>query len=113
MRPIIQSVFRSGVLRKSGVAALEFGLLAPVFLILLAGIADIGRALYTRISLESAIATGANYALVNASMVTSANGLATSLASNIATVITTSNADAVASGTVVVNNGPRIAVTAG
>ncbi len=46
-------------------------------------------------------------------MVTSANGLATSLASNIATVITTSNADAVASGTVVVNNGPRVAVTAG
>jgi Flp pilus assembly protein TadG len=97
--------------RNAGVAALEFGLLAPVFLILFAGIVDIGNALYTRICLEAAIATGANYALASAGNVTSAAGAA--LASSIATMVTTSNAGPAAGGTVVINNGPTVTVTAG
>src|SRR5450755_148179 len=94
MRRSIQSVRRLLSRRQSGIAALEFGLLAPVFLIVLAGTVDIGSALYTRISLEAAIAAGADYALVHAGMVNSASGQA--LASNIATMVTTA-------GVVVVN----------
>jgi Flp pilus assembly protein TadG len=89
---------------KSGMAALEFGLLAPVFLIVLAGTVDIGSALYTRMSLTAIVAAGADYALVHAGMVTSASGVA--LANNIATVVTTS-------GVVVVNNGPTVTITNG
>jgi Flp pilus assembly protein TadG len=104
MRRSIQSVPRLLSRRQSGIAALEFGLLAPVFLIVLAGTVDIGSALYTRISLEAAIAAGADYALVHAGMVTSASGQA--LASNIATMVTTA-------GVVVVNNGPTVTITNG
>jgi Flp pilus assembly protein TadG len=87
----------------AGIAAVEFGLLAPLFLIVLAGAIDIGAALYTQIRLEAAIAAGANYALVHASAVNLTD--AASLASNITTIVTTSNAGPAAGGTVVVNNG--------
>lgn len=92
-------------------AAVEFGLLAPVFVILFAGVIDIGSALYTQVRLEAAIAAGTNYALVHMGNVSSANGA--SLASSIATVVTTSNGGSAADGTVVVNNGPTVTVTAG
>lgn len=93
------------------VAALEFGLLAPTFVMIFAGVADLGNALYTWAKLEQALALGANYALMNKAQVNSTNGQ--TLADNIATIVATSNPGTGANSKVVINNGPTAAVTAG
>jgi Flp pilus assembly protein TadG len=101
--------------RDRGVAAVEFALLAPIFLIAFGGVADLGTALYLQIRLESALAIGTNYALLpaNIAMVNSTNG--PTLAQNIATLVGeayntgTSNNPFTGNPVVVavVNNGPR------
>jgi Flp pilus assembly protein TadG len=72
------------------VAALEFALLAPVFVMVFAGVVDLGNALYTWSKVEAALAVGANYALTHTGQVNSTNGAA--LASSIATVVSGTNA---------------------
>lgn len=96
-----------------GTAMVEFALLAPVFVLIFAGVLDLGNAMYTQIRLESALAAGVNYALLPASVtkVTPAN--AATLASNIATLVTTSDPTPQPDATVVVNNGPIVTVTSG
>ncbi len=94
-----------------GIAAVEFALLTPVFCLLLAGVVDLGGALYTKFKLDSAVTAGANYAQINASNVSSSNGAA--LATNIATIVETSQGSAWADDGVVVNNGPTAATTSG
>ena len=84
------------------VAALEFALIAPTMVMVFAGVADIGNALYTWSRLEAALAVGANYAQVNYSQV-STNGA--TFAYNIASLVSTSNSGAPATVTVLVNNG--------
>ncbi len=96
---------------RRGVAALEFALLAPTFVMVFAGVADLGNALYTWSKLEQALALGANYALMNKALVNSTNGQ--TLADNIATIVATSNPGTGANSTVVINNGPTATVTAG
>jgi Flp pilus assembly protein TadG len=96
---------------RRGVAALEFGLLAPTFVMVFAGVADLGNALYTWSKLEQALALGANYALMNKALVNSTNGQ--TLADNIATIVATSNPGTGANSTVIINNGPQAVVTAG
>ena len=93
------------------VAALEFGLLAPTFVMIFAGVADLGNALYTWSKLEQALALGSNYALMNQGQVNSTNGPA--LADNIAIIVATSNPGTAANSAVVVNNGPTATVTNG
>lgn len=54
-----------GLLRaRRSVAALEFGVIAPVLIMAFAGVVDLGNALYTWSKLEQALALGANYALM-------------------------------------------------
>jgi Flp pilus assembly protein TadG len=96
---------------RRGVAAVEFALLTPVFCLLLAGIVDLGGALYTRFKLDSAVTAGANFAQINAANVTSTNGQA--LATNIATIVETSQGSGWADDAVVVNNGPTTSITSG
>jgi Flp pilus assembly protein TadG len=111
MRSTITSLRRLLAARENGgVAALEFALLTPVFLIVFAGTVDLGDALYTRTLLESAVAAGTNFALVQNSQVNSTNGA--TLADNIATLVANSNTTA-ANVTVVVNNGPSETITNG
>ena len=100
----------------SGIAALEFALLAPMFVMGFAGVVDIGTALYLRMRLESAVAAGANYALTHHSQVNSTNGatLASAIASLVSNspVVNASDAnDTPTTATVVVNNGPSATVT--
>lgn len=92
-------------------AAVEFALLAPMFCVLLAGVIDLGGVLFTRFKLESAVAAGANFAQMNATNVSSTNGQ--TLASNIATIVETSQGAGWADDGVVVNNGPSTTVTSG
>jgi Flp pilus assembly protein TadG len=95
------------------VAALEFGLLAPTFVMGFAGVVDLGNALYTWSKLEQALALGANYAIMNKANVNANSTTQTTLADNIATIVATSNPGTAASSTVVVNDGPTATVTNG
>jgi len=94
-----------------GIAAVEFALVTPIFCLLLAGILDLGGALYTKFKLDSAVTAGANFAQINASNASSTNGQ--TLANNIATIVETSQGAGWADDGVVVNNGPTATVSAG
>jgi Flp pilus assembly protein TadG len=95
----------------AGLAAVEFALLSPMLLLIFAGSIDLGGALYVKFRLDGAVSAGANYALVNAANVGSANGA--TLAGNIATIVESSASASWANDTVVVNNGPTETVTNG
>ena len=94
-----------------GVAAIEFAMLVPVYLLLLVGMVDMGGMLYSSYQLESAVAAGSEYAAVNAANVNGTNG--TTLANSIAGIVENANGSASANDTVVVNNGPVVTVTGG
>ncbi|HEX3667024.1 MAG TPA: TadE/TadG family type IV pilus assembly protein [Rhizomicrobium sp.] len=96
---------------RSGVAAIEFAFLMPVFLILFVGIVDLGMMLVQDYRLDQAVAAGEEYAAVNGSSVNSTNGA--SLASSIATAVENANGTAWANDVVVVNNGPSVTVASG
>jgi Flp pilus assembly protein TadG len=96
---------------RRGVAAVEFALVTPIFCLLLAGIVDLGGALYTKFKLDAAVTAGTNFAQVNAGNVSSANGQ--TLANNIATIVETSQGASWADDGVVVNDGPAATVSGG
>lgn len=56
---------RRSRLGRAGVAAIEFGLFAPVILLMLAGLVDFSMYIGTRIELEQALRAGGQYAIVN------------------------------------------------
>jgi Flp pilus assembly protein TadG len=97
--------------RSRAVAAVEFGLVAPVFCLLLAAMVDVGGTIYLRLQLESAVSTGANYALINASWVTSSN--AGSLATAIGQLVSNNVGGALTSASIVVNEGATVAISGG
>jgi Flp pilus assembly protein TadG len=94
-----------------GVAAIEFAIIVPVFLVIFVGAVDLGRVLYTAYQLDSAVAAGAEYVAVNPTMVNSTNGA--TLASAVATVVENANGSGWANNGIVVNNGPSVAVQGG
>jgi Flp pilus assembly protein TadG len=96
---------------RRGIAAVEFALMTPIFTLLLAGIIDLGGALYTKFKLDAAVTAGANYAQVNAGNVNATSGQ--TLASNVATIVETSQGSGWADDGVVVNNGPSANVSSG
>ncbi len=96
---------------KDGVAAVEFAVLAPVFGLVFAGMADLGGVLYTQFRLNAAVSAGANYALINAASVSSTSGA--TLSSTIAAVVENNAGSNWANDTVVVNNGPSTTITSG
>ncbi len=101
--------FRRGGRR--GVAALEFGLVAPVLMITVAGIVDIGNALVAKYILDASVTASAGFAMVSYDKVnaTDAAALATKLGNIAANARKNAWADSVAT----VNNGPVSTVTAG
>ena len=96
----------------SGIAALEFALLSPIFVLILAGTVDLGGLVTTKFRLDTAVAAASNYALLNGAQVLSSSGQST-LATSLATIVTTSDTATTANGTVVVNNGPTVTVSGG
>jgi Flp pilus assembly protein TadG len=96
---------------EGGVAAVEFALLSPLFLLVFAGMVDIGNILYSEYQLTMAVSSGAQYAMVNSGNVSSANGA--SLATSIATIVSNTVSSGWANATVVVNNGPTVTMTGG
>lgn len=97
---------------RQGVAAIEFALYSVVFLSILAGTVDIGNLIFSEFQLDQSIAAGAQYAVVNATQVSSSGGGA--LASSISTVVNNGHTSSGGwTNTVVVNNGPTATTTNG
>lgn len=94
----------------SGVSAVEFALVTPVLLLILAGIVDIGGSLKAKFELSSAVSAGSNYALLNGASISAAGG--SGLANNIAAVVTSGLDSNRGTIQVVVNNGPTVSVNA-
>lgn len=94
-----------------GIAAVEFAIIVPVFLIMLMGVIDVGQLLYTYYRLDQAVAAGSQYAALNGGNVNSTGGGA--LASSIATIVESANGSAWANDSIVVNNGPSVTITSG
>lgn len=71
---------------RGGVSAVEFAMIAPVFVLILAGVADIGSVLHAKFRLNGAVSSGANYAIVNGEQANADDGeiLARSLLSILA-----------------------------
>jgi Flp pilus assembly protein TadG len=97
--------------QRSGIAALEFGLIAPLFATMLAGTVDLSNYIHINLRLNAAVAAGSNMALINASGVNSSTGA--TLASNIADLVANSSMAAWANDVVVVNDGPSASITSG
>lgn len=95
----------------SGVAAIEFALVAMALLLIVAGTVDLGMQIYVQEELGSALAAGAEYAAVNANSVDSTNGA--SLATAIADVVANVNGTSWASSGVCVNDGPTATANGG
>lgn len=96
---------------RSGLAALEFALMAPVLSALFIGTVDAAQLFMAQLQLSAAVAAGADYAMGNPSQASSTGGAG--LASAVAAVVGNLNGTGWASGTVVVNNGPTAAFSGG
>jgi Flp pilus assembly protein TadG len=90
----------------SGASAVEFALISPVLILILAGMVDIGASLKAKFDLSSAISAGSNYALLGADKVNSAGG--GTLAGNILAVVANGLGNAGGSVQIVVNNGATV-----
>ena len=87
--------------QNDGVVAIEFAVLATLFLVILAGAVDIGMLLYTASQLDAAVDAGAQYTENNAALVSSnPTGLATSISTIVDGILGTG-----ATTSVDVNNG--------
>ncbi|AVA24573.1 TadE/TadG family type IV pilus assembly protein [Rhizobium sp. LEGMi198b] len=87
----------------SGNAAVEFALIAPVFILILAGSLDLGMLIFSRFQLEATVSDSASYAMVNADLVDGKDG--SDLATKIATMIASEYAAGDTQASVNVNNG--------
>ncbi|NTJ68577.1 pilus assembly protein [Agrobacterium rhizogenes] len=88
---------------KRGNAAVEFAVLAPLFIFIMAVSFDMGSLIFARFQLEAAISNSASYALVHADQ---ADGLNDSLlAKSIALMIARQYSSAGASASIAINDG--------
>jgi Flp pilus assembly protein TadG len=96
---------------REGTAAVELALISPILLTLFAGIVDFGRVYRAELQLSSAVAAAAQYALLNAANINSAN--AASMAATLSGIVANSNGANWAGATVTVNGGSSSVVSGG
>ncbi len=94
-----------------GSAFVEFALLMPIYILVIGGVIDIGRAISIDFNLSNSVSAASNFALNNASSANSTNGQ--TLAANLANIVASSYSTGWANATVVVNNGPTTTITNG
>lgn len=85
-RPIVRRLRRLFLRGDTGIAAVEFALLAPVFVGLAALGLDLGHAYQVKLQIISATSAAAQYAFLNGQSVTSST--AATFLSNVASVVT-------------------------
>jgi len=107
----IDTLLRIAARDRRGVAAVEFVVLAPIFLLIMAGLVDFGGVLYTKFGLGAAVSAASNYAAIQIANVNSTGG--STLAASLATVAANAQGTAWANAAVTVNAGPSAASTAG
>lgn len=104
-------MLRSFLRKSDGVSTIEFALVVPVLLLIIAGIVDIGGALKAKFDLNASISAASNFVLLNADNVTAAKG------GDLATKVAAIAGGGLSSGqgmvSVSVNGGPGVAVTDG
>ena len=91
---------------RRGVSAIEFGIMAPLYLFIMAGIVDLGGAVFTKMRIDSAITAASAYTLTKGEAITESS--ATALATDLTNLIA---GDLGVDGTtidVTVNHGPNI-----
>ena len=91
-----------------GVSAVEFALVSPVLLLIIAGAVDLGGALYTRFQLDCAVNAAIDYAMVNASSVNATAGPA--LATTLAGLVANAQGQSTAIASITVNGGPSATI---
>ena len=91
--------------QEQGTALVEFTLVLPILVLLLAMAIDFGTVLHARFRLNAAVSAGANYALVHGNEATSSG--ASALARAIAVLVADSQGPGWAAASGLVNNGPR------
>lgn len=94
-----------------GVSTVEFALVVPVLLLIVAGVVDLGGALKAKFDLNSSISAASNFALLNADNVTAAKG--SDLAAQIATIAQGGLSGNQGVVSISVNGGPGVTVTNG
>jgi len=82
----MRRVFRRSRLGKDGIAAVEFALLAPVFILFLALLLDLGLAYNTKLKVVSATAAAAQFAFLNGQSMTASG--APAFLTNVSSVAT-------------------------
>jgi Flp pilus assembly protein TadG len=113
LRPSTRMRAKLGAWRRDrrGSSFIEFGLLAPIYLLVIGAVIDIGRVINIEFNLSSGVSAAANFALNNAANATSTNGQ--TLATNLANIVASSHSTGWANATVVVNDGPSTSITNG
>lgn len=108
-RPVLRPAARAT--DDSGTSAVEFALIAPLFCLILVGVIEIGGILYAKFTLDGSVSAAANYAMLNASNVSSTSG--PSLATRLAEIVASGHAANWANANIVVNNGPAVTLSGG
>ena len=98
-------------LHERGTSAVEFALVAPIYMLLFVGVNDFSMAMYNKFALNGSVSAAANYTILNASQVGSANGA--TLAQNLALIVGSAHAANWASATITVNDGPVATLSGG
>jgi Flp pilus assembly protein TadG len=88
---------------RRGVSTVEFAMIAPVFLLILAGVVDLGGALHAKFKLNAAVSASANFVLVNADKVNAEDGA--QLAAQAATIVSSDLPQGIGTVSVAINNG--------
>jgi Flp pilus assembly protein TadG len=105
--PMLKNFLR----KRDGVSTIEFALVVPVLLLIIAGIVDIGGALKAKFDLNASLSAASNFVLLNADNVTAAKG------GDLATKVAAITGGGLSSGhgvvSVSVNGGPGVTVTDG
>jgi Flp pilus assembly protein TadG len=96
---------------RRGSAFVEFGLLMPIYILVIGGVIDIGRAISMEFNLSNGVSAASSFALNNATSASSTSGA--TLASNLVNILASSYSASWANATVVVNNGPSASITNG
>jgi Flp pilus assembly protein TadG len=98
---------------RRGSAFVEFGLLAPIYLLVIGGVIDIGRAISMEFNLSNGVSAAANFALNQAVSAPLTSSNAQTWANNLANIVASSYSTGWANATVVVNNSITATITNG
>jgi len=71
MQTLFRNPFRRFINSRKGATAVEFALIAPVFLIMVIGVFELGRAMWIKASMQYAVEETTRYAIVNTGASTS------------------------------------------